>query len=211
MNQHVRCCVVLGVFGLSVGCALAPGAVPEDMSAEAHEEQVVEHAEMAREHAARANASGRPKEDLRSDALSSARTTPQETHDIQAERHLLHAEDHLVAAEALREEEEYACDSVPPGVRESCPLPGAVVTTEATAKGARITVRQGTDVKALVAQIRCHIAVANTQGRKGMEHCPLYVGGVEVQQVGPSTIELTTSGTANIQKLQERTARQIRD
>jgi len=158
------------------------------MSAQAHEEQEVEHAEIAQEHAAQANASVSSKA---------------ETHNIQAERHRLHAEDHLVAAEALREAEEDACKSVAPRVRESCPLLGPVVSTEATANGARITVRQGTDMKALVAQMRCHIAVGKTQGLKGMGHCPLYVRGVDAQQVGPNTIELTTSGNANIRELQD--------
>lgn len=195
--------------GLLSGCASTPGAKPEDMSAKAHEEQAVEHAEMAEEHAAQANASGGGSAGL--DVVLGGAATPAETHNMQAERHLQHAQDHLAAAEALKKAEESACQSIPPEARESCPLLGPVVSTEATANGALIAVREGTDMKALIAQIRCHIAYGNTQGRKGMEHCPLYVLGVQVRQVGPTVIELTTKGEANVRELQERVAAEIGD
>jgi hypothetical protein len=39
-----------------------------------------------------------------------------------------------------------------------------------------------------------------------MDRCPLYVKGVEVQQSGPSTIELSVEGKANIRELQKRVA-----
>jgi len=212
MKKQVTWLVVaLAVSGLLSGCASTPGAKPEDMSAKAHEEQAVEHAEMAQEHAAEASESATTGEGVGSDILLGAAASPAEKHEMQAERHLQHAQDHLAAAEALDKAEESACKSVPPGVRQSCPLLGPVVSTEATANGALITVREGTDVKALVAQIRCHIAIANTQGRKGMDHCPLYVPGVQVNQVGPIAIRLTTKGKANIRELQERVAADIGD
>lgn len=203
--------LALVVSGFLPGCASTPGAKPEDMSAKAHEEKAVEHAEMAQEHAARASASAAAGEGAGSDIVLGAGASPAEMHEMQAERHLKHAQDHLAAAEALTKAEEQACKSVPPQARASCPLLGPVVSTEATANGALIAVREGTKMGALVSQIRCHIAFADTQGRKGMEHCPLYVTGVEVRQVGPTVIELTTTGRANIQELQDRVAAGIGD
>lgn len=211
MNQQVTTLVALGLSGLLAGCALAPGAKPEDMGADAHEREAVAHSDMARKHAGEESASVSSNEGLGSHTPWGASAAPSETHDVRAERHRLHAEDHLVAAETLREVEEDACGSVPPGVRGSCPLLGPVVSTEAGANGARITVLHGTDMKALVAQIRCHIAIGNTEGLKGSERCPLYVRGVAVQQVGPNEIELTASGGANIRELQNRVATQIGD
>lgn len=212
MKKQVTWAVVaLAVSGLLSGCASTPGAKPEDMSAKAHEEQAVEHAEMAQEHAAQASASASTGEGTGSDIVLGAGASPAEMHEMQAERHLQHAQDHLAAAQALEKAEEQACKSVPPQARESCPLLGPVVSTEATANGALIAVREGTDMKALIAQLRCHIAFANAQGRKGMEHCPLYVPGVQVKQVGPTVIELTTTGKANIQELQKRVAADIGD
>lgn len=209
MNQQFTWWAALALSALLSACASTPGAKPEDMSAKAHEEQAVEEAEIAQQHAAEADASAG--QGLGSDVILGASATPAEMHSDQAERHLEHAKDHLAAAEALKNAEEDACKAVPEDVRESCPLLGPVVSTEATTNGARITVREGTDMQALLAQVRCHIAVGNTHGRKGMEHCPLYVRGVHVRQVGPNAIELTTSGKANIQDLQERVADHIGD
>jgi hypothetical protein len=206
MNMQVTWAMVaLAISGLLSSCASTPGAKPEDMSAKAHEEEAVKEAEMAQELAAKAASAEQTGIGL------SAGASPAEAAELQAERHLEHAQDHLAAAEALRNAEEEACKSLPAGVRESCPLLGPIVATEATTHGALIAVRRGTDMKLLIAEIRCHIAVANTEGRQGMEHCPLYVPGVQVKQVGPTVIELSTAGEANVRELQERVAAHIGD
>lgn len=192
--------VAIALSGLLSGCASTPGAKPEDMSAKAHEEAAAKEAEMAQELAAKAAS-----EEQASVGLN-ASASPAEAAEQQAERHLKHAQDHLAAAEALGSAKEEACRSLPTGAQESCPLLGPVVMTEPTTNGALIAVRQGTNVKLLIAEIRCHIAVANVEGRQGMSHCPLYVPGVEVRQVAPTVIELTTTGKANIEELQKRVA-----
>jgi hypothetical protein len=84
-----------------------------------------------------------------------------------------------------------------------------VVATEDTAKGVRITVRDGTNMDEMIARIRCHIAFGNTKGRKGMDSCPLYVPGVEVEQSGPDSLELRVKGKSNIRELQKRVAEHI--
>ncbi len=84
-----------------------------------------------------------------------------------------------------------------------------MAATQDTSNGVRITVQAGTDMDALIARVRCHVAFANTQGREGMERCPLYVPGVQVEQSGPNSIELSTKGKANVRELQERVADHI--
>lgn len=131
---------------------------------------------------------------------------PTEGHNIQAQKHRKHADVHLAAAAALRSAEEEACTSIAPESRSWCPLLGPIVATENTSDGVRISIKEGTNVEEMLARARCHIAYGNTQGREGMDRCPLYVKGVQVEQTGPNTIELTVKGKANMQELQERVA-----
>ncbi|MBT8464917.1 MAG: hypothetical protein KJO57_09535 [Deltaproteobacteria bacterium] len=209
-NNRFRLLLVAIVSGVLVGCATTSGARPEDMSAKAHEEEAAREAAKAEEHAVKydPNAPGAVGSDS---AFEGPEFNPTETHNRQAQRHRKHAHDHAEAAEALKRAEEEACGSIAPDSRSWCPLLGPVVASEDTSNGVRITVREGTDVDELVARIRCHLAVANTEGREGMDRCPLYVPGVEVQQSGPNAIELSTKGKASIRELQERVSDHVGD
>lgn len=193
------------ISGVLFGCATTSGARPEDMSAKAHEEEAAREAEKAEKHAAKydPNAPGGVGAD---EAFEGVDFNPTESHNIQAQRHSQHAADHRAAAEALRSAEEEACQSIAIESRSWCPLLGPVVAAENTRDGVRISIKEGTDVEEMVARVRCHIAYGNTQGREGMDRCPLYIEDVEVEQTGPSTIELSVKGKAKVRELQKRIA-----
>lgn len=206
-TQHNRTHALLAamISGALLGCATTSGARPEDMSAKAHEEEAAREAEKAEQHAAKydPNAPGGVGADP---AFEGVDFNPTESHNIQAQRHSKHAADHTVAAEALRRDEEAVCASIAPESRSWCPLLGPIVASENTSNGVRISIKEGTNVEEMVARVRCHIAYGNTQGHEGMDRCPLYVKEVEVEQIGPNTIELTVKGKANIRELQKRVA-----
>lgn len=206
-----RSLLAVAVSVLVVGCASTPGAKPEDMSAKSHEEAAANESAKAEKHAAKydPSAPGAVSADVAAGsdfAFEGADFNPTDVHNVQAEKHRKHAGDHLAAAEALRRAEEDACESIAPESRSWCPLLGPVVATDNVPNGVRVSVREGTNVEAMVARIRCHVAYANTQGREGMDRCPLYVRGVQVEQLGSDSIELTVKGKANIRELQKRVA-----
>ena len=197
--------VALATLVLLLGCASTPGAKPEDMSAKSHEEAAAKEAAKADQHAAKYDPAGTSAQSSGSDtAFEGADFNPTDVHNVQAETHREHANDHAAAAAALTSVEEDACKSIPSESRSWCPLLGPVAATENTPNGVRVTVRDGTDVDALIARVRCHLAFANTQGREGMDRCPLYVPGVQVERSGPNSIELSAKGKASIRELQER-------
>jgi hypothetical protein len=209
-----RLLVGMATFGLLLGCASTPGAKPEDMSAKYHEEAAAAEATKAEKHAVKydPNAPGAvdPLVPAGSDfGFEGTDFNPTDAHNMQAEKHRRHADDHAAAAETLRRAEEDACESIAPDSRSWCPLLGPVAASENTPNGVRITVREGTNVEEMVARIRCHIAYGNTQGREGMDRCPLYVSDVQAEQSGPDSIELSTKGKAKVRELQERVADHI--
>ena len=207
LTKHSCAHVLLAtmISGVLLGCATTSGARPEDMSAKAHEEEAAREAEKAEKHADKydPNYVGGAGADA---AFEGVDFNPTESHNIQAQRHSKHAADHTAAAESLRGAEEEACESIATESRSWCPLLGPVVATEKTRDGVRVSIKEGTDVEEMVARVRCHIAYGDTQGREGMDRCPLYIEGVEVEQTGPNTIELRVKGRANVQELQERVA-----
>jgi hypothetical protein len=181
------------------------------MSAKSHEEEAAKHAQKADEHADKydPNVPGSRYSEVRSGsdfAFEGPEFNPTEVHNIQAQKHHRHSQAHLAAAEALRNAEEEACASIAPESRSWCPLLGPIVSSEDTSNGVRITIKEGTNVEEMVARVRCHIAYGNTQGREGMDRCPLYIEGVEIEQTGQSTIELSVEGKANVRELQKRIA-----
>jgi len=202
------------VSSVLFGCASTSGTRPEDMSAKSHAGEAAQHTEKAEEHAEKAQEQapgpGWSEVVAGSDfAFEGGEFNPSEGHNTQAKRHARHTEEHLAAAEALVADEEEACKSIAPESRSWCPLLGPVVATENTPHGVRIAVEEGTNIEELIARIRCHVAFANTHGRQGMDRCPLYVKGVEVERAGPDAIELTAKRKAEVRELQKRVAEHI--
>ena len=207
-----RLVLVSIIASVLVGCATTSGARPEDMSAKSHEEAAANEAAQAEEHAAKYDPTATSAQSSGGDAaLEGVDFNPTDVHNLQAEKHRKHAADHAVAAEALKRAEEDACKSIASDSRSWCPLLGPVAATKMTSNGVRVTLREGTDVDALITRVRCHVAFANTQGREGMDRCPLYVSGVHVERSGPNSIELTTQGKGSIRELQQRVVEHVVD
>lgn len=207
-----RLLLAAAVSSVLLGCASTPGARPEDMSAQAHEEEAAKQAREAQGHdaqydptATRTGVGG---------GVTSGSDFPTyeapfnatEGHRVAAEKHRKHAADHSAAADALKRFKEDACEGIAPDSRASCPLLGPVVAVDEIPTGVRISLRQGTDVEALVEHIRCHLAFGNTRGREGMDRCPLYLPGIQVHRVGTLVVELSTLDHASVRPLQQRVA-----
>jgi len=200
---HRMLLITITVIGSATGCASTSEATPESMSAKSHEEVAAQQAQKADEASKSRYAEVLAGSDF---AFQGTEFDPSDTNNIQAQKHRKHAEAHMAAAAELREAEEEACASVAPESRSWCPLLGPIEATEDTSDGVRILIKESTNVEEMVARVQCHIAHANTVGRKGMDRCPLYVEGVEVEQTGPRTIELRTEGKAHVRELQKRVA-----
>jgi hypothetical protein len=181
------------------------------MSAKSHEEAAADEAAKAEKHEAKydPNAPHGIGAEVAAGSdfgFEGTEFNPTEVHNTQAKKHRRHADAHLAAATELKRAEAEACESIAPDSRSWCPLLGPVAASENTPNGVRITIREGTNMEEMVTRIRCHVAYGNTQGREGMDRCPLYVPDVQVKQSGPDTIELSTKGKANVRELQERVA-----
>jgi len=202
------------ISSVLLSCASTSGARPEDMSAKSHEEEAAKHEKKSERHEEQydPNAPGPAYSEVVSGpdfAFEGGPTNPTDVHNDQAKKHQRHADAHRAAAAALQSAEQDACKSIATESRASCPFLGPVVATENTPDGVRITVREGTNMEEMMARIRCHIAFANTQRREGMDSCPLYVRGVQAEQSGPDSIDLSVKGKASVRELQKRVAHDI--
>lgn len=122
-----------------------------------------------------------------------------------AERLESHAADHLAAAQALETFEEAECKAFPPETRATSPLIGQVESAEEVFGGVSLNFKEGVDVNAAIAHMRCHAAFARTRGRIGMESCPLYIPGITISRGGNSNIvELTIGDQSQLRDLRQR-------
>lgn len=199
------------IASAALGCASTPRARSEDMSAKSHEEEAKKHSDVAEQHDAQYDPDARggtPPDVISGSEFGFAATefNPTEVHRMQADKHREHAEEHAAAADWIRRAEEDACELISPTSRSLCPLLGPVVAVQDTTTGVRILVRKGTDVEAMIARIRCHLAFARTRGGTGMARCPLYLPAIDVYPVGPLEIELSARRQASVRPLQQRVA-----
>lgn len=199
------------VASAAFGCASTPGARPGDMSAKSHDEEARKHSDMAEQHDAQYDPNARggtPPDAISGSEFGFAGTelNPTEVHRMQADKHRAHAEDHAAAADWLKRTEDDACEPISPTSRSLCPLLGPVVAVQDTTTGVRLFLRQGTDLEAMVARIRCHLAFARTRGGAGMDRCPLYLPAIDVYRVGPLEIELNARRQTSVRPLQRRVA-----
>lgn len=116
-----------------------------------------------------------------------------------------HAADHLAAAQVLETFEEAECKAFPSETRAASPLIGQVESVEAVFGGVSLSFKEGVDVNAATAHMRCHVAFARTRGRIGMESCPLYIPGISINRVGNSgVVELTIGDQNQLLELRQR-------
>ena len=197
------------VFGL--GCAGTSGARPDDMSAQAHRREATTHDTQAQDHAAQYDPNA-----TRVRTLGGARRgtdadfgenvyNPTDTHRHAAERHRQHAEDHRSAAAELERFEEAECGSFPASTRPLCPLLGQVASTEPIPQGVRIHLSDESNVAAIEAHARCHLAFARTRGRQGMAECPLYVEGARMGRADAGAIEIVADDPSAAEQIRQRT------
>ena len=97
-----------------------------------------------------------------------------------AAHHLRHAEEHEAAAAALEASEELECRAIPPKRRAACPLLEPVQDVLYRNDGIRVVFLAGTDVAAMLAEMRCHLAFARARAFTGVAECPLYMRDVEI-------------------------------
>lgn len=116
------------------------------------------------------------------------------------------ARDHLRAAKKLEGFEEAQCRSFPPEIRSYCPLQGQVVSASNIPNGVRVSFAEGVNMNAVIAHMRCHMAFALAQGREGMDECPLYLEGIEVERSGRGReVDLTAESASVVRALRQRT------
>lgn len=154
----------LTLFWLACGSA---ETLPEDMSARAHDKEAKKDQQ--------ASDSFRDDDAVREPGEKPSTRT---THFALASAYAQSAEGHTAAAASLRADEAAECGGEPVVALGTCPLMAYKVTAvEPTAEGVRVTYA-GADPDLLLREVRCHLAHGATQGRKGLEPCPLYQKGL---------------------------------
>ena len=202
--ERVSRVVLIGV--LAVACR-GRGTRPDDMSAEAHREAAAGEEAEAAQHQSRydedtRDVTGRPGVD--SDVYYGLDVyNPTREHRLEARQHRILAEHHRAAAAALETYEDRECARFPAQTRALCPLIDQVVSVEDVEGGVRLRLAEEVREDAVADHMRCHLAYARSQGREGMDQCPLYVEGARVGSNGGITLT-TDAGDAAVSELRRR-------
>lgn len=189
MNTH-RPLIYTAFLLLSMGCGSAE-TLPEDMSARAHDKEAKKDQQ--------ASDSFRDDDAVREPGEKPSTRTG---HYALAAAYAQSAEDHTAAAASLRADESAECHGVPEVALGTCPLMAYKVTAfETTPEGVRVTYA-GADPDLLLREVRCHLAHGATQGRKGMEPCPLYQKGLraETQAAPGGAVLFLSTDFPNVRK-----------
>lgn len=208
MNKSNAVIATATVLLLVHGCATTQGARPDDMSATEHRAHAAAEESEAAGHAEQYNPEASADKSVQGgpgqwDTIS---YNPTALHKEQAEEHKEHAEAHRAAAAELEHFAEAECKSFPPATRKICPLLGTVEGVEEIEDGIAVRLSAELDREAALAHVKCHLAYARKEGRKGMDSCPLYVDGV-VARVGTDDriIELRVEDAEDLATLRQRT------
>lgn len=198
------------------------GTRPDDMSVEEHRKAAREHYSESRRHDDKYDSkknipAGSTRDGFElggygpyrpgdNEARSRGGFNPTERHLGHASTHERHAQDHLAAAKALETFEESQCRSVLPETRGDCPLLGSLESVTDIPGGIRISFAEGLDVNAAAAHMRCHTAFARTVGHEGMDSCPLYLDGIDVNVAGAGQeVDLTADTDSVVRSLRQKT------
>lgn len=195
-----------------VGCGGAPGTNPDDMSAAEHREAAEAHDRETEEHEVQYD----PRAvDVRQSYSTVVADVVDETynptgvHAVAAANHAEIAGEHRRAARALEAFEEGECAAFSPNIRQLCPLLGQLAAVENVDDGVRLEFREGVNTDAARAHVACHIAFARTQGREGMDHCPMYVEGARVEHDDAGGTVLLTDRRTAVDTLRRRAAAHV--
>lgn len=192
---------------LLIACGGGQGTHPDDMSAEEHRRAAEREDTESERHGSQYDSDSRRPigaQTAQSDMFFGLSDyNPTEGHLSQAQQHEDLAAEHRAASAALEAFEEQECARFPPETRRVCPLLGHVASVEDVDGGVRIQLSEGANAAAVADHMRCHLAFARTQGREGMDHCPLYVEGATVD--GEEGITVTTdAGDQAVAELRQR-------
>lgn len=192
---------------LIAGCGGSQGTRPDDMSAEEHRHAAAREDADSQRHGSQYDADSR--HNLGPAAASPdlfyglADYNPTEVHLARAQQHQDLANEHRAAAASLEAFEEQECARFPPRTRAACPLLGQVASVEDVPGGVRLGLSAETNAAAVADHMRCHLAYARTQGREGMDHCPLYVEGATIA-TSDGIVLSTDAGDAATTELRRR-------
>ncbi len=207
-------------IGSFVTCATtAPGSSPDEMSAEEHRAEAAAYTARAAEHQARYNSEAISRRRRRfpgGQSLSGVDFSFSETIYNPTRKHLRHARErseharqHAAAARALEAYEQQECGLFPKATRVRCPIMDQVDRVENIEGGIRMTLVDKAPIDAVLAHMRCHYAYARTQGRKGMNRCPLYLQNIVITQVGDRELSITSTSDDVTDEIRRRMADHI--
>lgn len=208
MNS-LRTIPVLLAASLAAACGGNQGTQPDDMSAEDHRRAAAGEQAESDAHGSRydpdtratTGSSSAPNSDL---FYGPEVYNPTEVHRHASEEHRTLAEQHRAAAAALEAYEEQECGRFPAATRAACPLLGQVAEVEDVDGGVRIELAEEAMRDAVADHMRCHVAYARTQGREGMDQCPLYAEGASVTSDADGVILTTDAGEEAVGELRRR-------
>jgi len=194
-----------------LGCGGAQGTEPQDMSAADHRAAADAHDEAAAGHDAQYDpeavdtrlptgaAGGGQLYDWAEEVYN-----PTASHSTAAREHDDVAAQHRRAAATLEAFERQQCASFPPSTRALCPLLGQLASADDVDGGVRLVFREGVNSDAAHQHVACHVAFAGTQGREGMDHCPMYVPGARVERGEDGATLLVTDEAGAVSDLRHR-------
>ncbi|MFU8805604.1 MAG: hypothetical protein ACNA8W_17455 [Bradymonadaceae bacterium] len=217
MNQKWMLTLAVAlVFGVGACSSQAPGTKPDDMSADEHLQHANKHEKMSEEHGDHYNPGAGT---TRREASLSGENdvfypvevyNPTEHHRDVATSHQRHAEQHRQAAQKLLSYEDNHCARFPAETRSSCPLMGQIKAVEDIDGGVRMTFHDGVPLQATVDHMKCHFAVARTEGYEGMPTCPLYLEGLSVETADDGkSVTLTTDTAEAVEPLRKRARKHL--
>lgn len=198
--------VLMSAFGFA--CASTPGAHPDDMSAADHEAHAAHEDDKAQGHDKQYNPDAEADRSVQGGPgfWEIVQYNPTSVHASEAADHRAHAEAHRKAAAELEKFEEAECKSFPPETRKVCPLLGTVVSTADIDDGISVSISPKLEREAALAHVQCHLAFARTEGRSGMDGCPLYLPGVTAKAgADGQSIELLIHDDKQLNELRKRT------
>ena len=206
MHKHMIVAVLSSATWVACG---GQGTQPDDMSAAEHRQAAAGDEASADEHESRYDPDSRATLGTSTAATSDVfygldSYNPTEAHLGEAQALRDQAEQHREAAAALERYEDEQCARFPPATRPSCPLLGQVASVEDVDGGVRLHFVDGVRVDAVADHMRCHLAYARTQGRQGMDHCPLYLEGVSVERADDVVTLTTNAGAEGVAELRRR-------
>ncbi len=209
------------LFGTAVasGCAPAPPAHPEQMSAADHRRAAAEEEQKALTEEGKAptttaisvglpvvaniNADATELGEIQNQGSGQVEVASGSSKEARALRR--HAQGHLRAAAELEQFTDSKCEDVPKSARTGSPLADKLSAVEDVDKGVRLVLKPGVDAPKLLAALRCHRAFARERNYEGGDECPLYLPKlILLLEPGNKAVRMTTTESSYVSALRSR-------